>query len=153
MASTTQDRIERVVDLPVSPTRAWAAITEPEQISQWFGDRVEFELQPGAMMLFGWGEIKFRGRIAAVEPITRFAYHWVNRISDDPEIPVDETSRTLVEFLLEPTESGTRLTLFESGFASLPADYRDEAFAENSQGWNAELGDLEQYLTQPVSIG
>ena len=46
------------------------------------------------------------------------------------------------EFELEEIEGGTRLLLVESGFASLPAESRDE----NEAGWDEELGHLRNYL-------
>jgi hypothetical protein len=58
-----------------------------------------------------------------------------------------------VEFNLETVEEGTRLTLVESGFATLPDDAYEHRFAENSSGWKAELRDLTSYLAGVESVG
>lgn len=52
---------------------------------------------------------------------------------------------TLVRFLLEEEPEGTKLTMIESGFASLPENYF-EAFDENTQGWEEELLKLVKLL-------
>jgi len=46
--STTEYQIEReiVIDAPVEVV--WRTITEPDQISLWFADKVELEIKPGA---------------------------------------------------------------------------------------------------------
>ena len=53
---------------------------------------------------------------------------------------------TAVEFTLEPTGAGTRLTVIESGFAQLPEDSHRKAFDGNTEGWASELGELVEYL-------
>ena len=50
------------------------------------------------------------------------------------------------EFTLEPTATGTRLTVVESGFAQLPDDAYRTAFEANTGGWAHELGELVEYL-------
>jgi uncharacterized protein YndB with AHSA1/START domain len=71
----------------------------------------------------------------------RFAYCW--GISGAPK---DDPRRTYVEFALEPTPTGTRLTVNESGFAQLPDEWLEQTFKGNTQGWAAELGELVSYL-------
>jgi uncharacterized protein YndB with AHSA1/START domain len=52
---------------------------------------------------------------------------------------------TLAEFRLEPTEIGTRLTVTESGFDSLPAERRAENYRGNEQGWAEQMGNIKAY--------
>ena len=48
--------------------------------------------------------------------------------------------------MLEPSGTGTRLTVVESGFSQLPEDAHREAFDGNTKGWASELGELADYL-------
>ena len=51
--------------------------------------------------------------------------------SDEPHTPV--------EFRLESTEEGTRLSISESGFDGLPdEENRADVLRRNTQGWNAQ---------------
>ncbi|MDP9867086.1 uncharacterized protein YndB with AHSA1/START domain [Streptosporangium brasiliense] len=61
-------------------------------------------------------------------------------------LPEDDAPQTLVDFTLEPVSGGTRLRLVESGSAQAAADVAHAAHKANSQGWDAELVDLETYL-------
>ncbi len=142
-----QDRIERVWILPVSRERAWRAITEPAEIARWMdGTRVEMELRAGAEARFIWGEQVTRARVEAVEPPRRFAYRWHPGSEQHLSVPLDELPLTLVEMILDEVPEGTRLTVIESGFAALPAEMRERALRENTQGWEGLIPPLVTYL-------
>jgi uncharacterized protein YndB with AHSA1/START domain len=76
--------------------------------------------------------------IETVEPPVRFVFRW--------QSVADNLPMTRVEFTLEPHADGTRLRLIESGFGSLPTRRRGRAHGDNTEGWQRELGELEQYL-------
>jgi uncharacterized protein YndB with AHSA1/START domain len=54
----------------------------------------------------------------------------------------------LVEFRLEPTATGTRLTLTESGFENVPAHRRAQAFRMNEGGWTQQMKNIETHVAQ-----
>jgi len=53
--------VETILELTADPLRVWNAITDPEQLSRWFPDEVEFDPRPGAPGAFTW---KDHGRFA-----------------------------------------------------------------------------------------
>ena len=136
------DRIERTVEIAHPPEKVWAALTTAEGLSGWFGNEATIDPRPGghAQMTFASGHTA-EMRVERVEEPRVFAYTW--RIYGLPE---DDPRRTYVEFTLEPTGTGTRLTVVESGFAQLPEDAYRKAYDGNSQGWVSELGELAAYL-------
>jgi uncharacterized protein YndB with AHSA1/START domain len=130
------DRIEREMTFPARREDVWAAITEPEQLSKWFGTEAELDLRPGGAGVFRWGEIEVRVTVEEVTPPSRFSYRW------EPSHTPAGGATTLVEFALEEIPGGTRLSLVESGFARLPAESRQE----NELGWDEELGHLREFV-------
>ena len=80
-------------------------------------------------------------RIERVEEPTVFGFTW-----HIYGLPDDDPRRTYVEFTLEPTGSGTRLTVVESGFAQLTDEAFRKAYDGNTKGWASELGELVDYL-------
>ena len=136
------DRIERSVDLAHPPSTVWAALTTPEGLSAWFGDRATIDLRLGgtAQMTFRSG-VTVDMRVERVEEPAVFGFTW-----QLPDLPENDPRRTYVEFTLEPSGAGTRLTVVESGFATLPEDVYRKAFDGNTEGWAKELGDLAAYL-------
>jgi uncharacterized protein YndB with AHSA1/START domain len=135
-------RIERevVIDAPVDVV--WRTITEPDQITQWFAERVELELAPGGHGYMGFDE-GHGGPIVveAVDAPSRFSFRW-NHPPDAPPVPGNSV---LVEFTL--TASGperTHLRVVESGHELLAwTDAEKERYArEHNGGWAGYLGRL-----------
>jgi uncharacterized protein YndB with AHSA1/START domain len=147
VAVDVPDAIERELIVPASPARVWAALTQPEQLSAWFGTQASIELRPGGEVTFTWDGSSgprgvTRGVIEAVEPPRRLTFRW------QPSPDTDQTTR--VEFTLEPHPEGTRLRLVESGFAGLPPELRGGCHADHQDGWRRELDELVQYLDLDV---
>ncbi|GAA5179510.1 SRPBCC family protein [Rugosimonospora acidiphila] len=136
------DRIERTVEIAHPPAEVWAALTTAEGLSAWFGKDAAIDLRPGgSARLTGDSGHSLDIRVERVEEPTVFGYTW--RLHGLPE---DDPRRTYVEFTLEPSGAGTRLTVVESGFAQLPEDAHRTAFDGNTHGWARKLGELSDYL-------
>ena len=137
------DRIERTVDLAHPPAKVWAALTTADGLAAWFGNNgASIDLRPGgdAELLFGNGFHQHM-RVERIEEPHVFGFTW-----QIYGLPQDDVRRTYVEFTLEPTPSGTRLTVTETGFAQLPDDAHDTAFKGNTNGWAEKLDELGTYL-------
>jgi uncharacterized protein YndB with AHSA1/START domain len=136
------DRIERTVDIAHPPAKVWAALTTAEGLSAWFGQEASIDLRLGGSGRMRWDSgFSAEMRVERVEEPTVFGFTW--HIFGLPE---DDPRRTYVEFTLEPTGAGTRLTVVESGFAQLTEDAHRSAYDGNTKGWDSELGELVEYL-------
>jgi uncharacterized protein YndB with AHSA1/START domain len=123
---------EVVIDAPVDVV--WRTITEPDQITQWFADRVELIAEPGGhgAMYFGDGDQGGPLVVEAVEAPTRFSFRWNHPAGEDP---VGGNS-LLVEFtLVAEASERTRLRVAESGLDLLAwPDAEKERYAEEHNG-------------------
>lgn len=136
--------ITRTLDLAHPQEKVWAALTTLEGLTGWFGSHADGEVAPGRDVRMRWeqyGDAEQTLAIQVVDPMSVFAYSW--SINGAPE---GDPRRTYVEFVLEPTAAGTRLTVTESGFAQLPDAWLETSYQGNVQGWRSELGDLVSYL-------
>lgn len=149
---TILDRIERIEVFPVSRERVWNAITKPEQFSQWFGIVKDMDVRVGGQINFVWDNERspYPAVIEMIEPLHRFAFRWYSYAIGHPDLKLAPTSSTLVEFTLEEIAEGTRLTLVESGFASLPEALAASSLQDNQGGWEAGLNELRSYLQNQV---
>jgi uncharacterized protein YndB with AHSA1/START domain len=138
---------------PVPRERVWAALTQPEQLSQWFEPMPFVDLRVGGDIRMGRDHPT--GVIEVVEPPHRFAFRWhaPQEAGADHSLPVTQTPHTLVEFTLEEVAEGTRLTLVESGFASLPAEVAEIYVKRNQVGWSGALTNLEHTLQGEMPAG
>ncbi len=143
---TDKDTIERQVVLNAPRQKVWEAITKADLISRWFGTDTKIpSLSVGQEILFEWADYDYRCRaiIEKVEPQSCFAYRWEHGKADF-DLPIVEETLTLVTFTLEDAGEGTRLTVVETGFASLPEGVG--SYEDNSSGWTHELNDLQEFL-------
>lgn len=140
---TIPNTITRTLELAHPQEKVWAAISTLEGITGWFGQRADGELTPDHDVQMHWdtfGETNTL-QIKVSDPMSTFAFCWgINGA------PAGDPRRTYVEFALVPTDTGTRLTLTESGFAQLPDEWLADAYEGNTSGWTAELGELVEYL-------
>lgn len=141
-------RFERHIAHP--PERVWRALTEPDQLRQWFPTDIEGERRPGAKIRFVFREDAPRaedmpellegdpedldGEFIEFDPPRLLAYTWG-----------DEDLR----WELEPTADGCRL-VFTHGFTERsgiphPAGPRKKA-ARTAAGWDVSLAWFEALL-------
>jgi uncharacterized protein YndB with AHSA1/START domain len=93
--------VTREVVFPVPPDEVWEALTDPEQLEEWFANDVELDVRPGGDGVFRWDDGDERhATVLVVEPRERLVLDW----ADEGE----------VEFTLEQIEDGTRLLVRES---------------------------------------
>jgi uncharacterized protein YndB with AHSA1/START domain len=146
------DRIEKKIELKAPVSRVWRGLTDHEQFGEWFRVKMEAPFVPGQpahgkMTYPGYEGVAFRIMIEKMEPETLFSYTW-HPAAIDPGIDYSKETPTLVEFRLEPTATGTLLTLTESGFDKLPAHRRDEAMRGNDRGWTLQMENIGRYVAQ-----
>jgi uncharacterized protein YndB with AHSA1/START domain len=139
--------IERDVLIEAPAEVVWRTLTEPDQMSQWFADRVELVVEPGAHGYMGFGEQGGPVVVEVVDPPTRFSFRW-NHPRD--EEPVAGNSM-LVEFTLTPEGADrTRLRVAESGheLRDWPAAERQRYADEHRDGWGEFLDRLVRVLAE-----
>ena len=138
---------EVVIDAPIEVV--WRTITEPDQISQWFADRVELVLEPGGDGAMYFGDAGEGGPLVveAVEPPTRFSYRWNHPSGEEPAAG----NSMLVEFTLIPEgDERTRLRVVESGheLRAWPDAEKERYAAEHREGWVEYLDRLARTLAK-----
>jgi uncharacterized protein YndB with AHSA1/START domain len=142
MPGLTIDR-EVMIEAPVEVV--WRTITEPDQITQWFADRVDLVVKPGARGYMGFGEQGGPVVVEVVDPPTRFSFRWNDSRGGEPT----PGSSMLVEFTLTPDgDERTRLRVVESGHESLAwPDAEKQRYADEHQGgWGEYLDRLAALL-------
>lgn len=127
-------------DLHHAPEKVWRALTEPALLAEWLLPVIDFKLEPGAAFLFktqpypGWdGTVNCR--MLEIDEPNRLSYAWVVG---------DMVLDTVVTFTLTPTDSGTRLSLVQSGFKP----EQKQNFGGARYGWNMMGGKLIELLTR-----
>ena len=145
------DRIERRVVIRGSRSRVWRAITNAEEFGTWFRMNLVGEFAEGATIRGrlthpGYEHVTVDMLVERIDPERYFSYRW-HPYAIDPAVDYSTEPTTLVEFILEEAESGTAVTIVESGFDRIPLARRAEAFRMNDKGWEGEIKNLERYVS------
>ena len=76
--------IERDILIEAPAEVVWRTITEPDQITQWFADRVDLVVKPGARGYMGFGDQGGPVVVEVVDPPTRFSFRWNENRGGEP---------------------------------------------------------------------
>lgn len=124
--------IERTYDAPVE--KVWQALTDKDQMKQWYFDLKEFKPEVGFEFEFEGGtEEKSYTHLCKITEVIvgkKLTYSWRYK---------DYEGNSFVSFELFPEGDKTRLKLTHEGLETFPAhpDFRKESFAA---GWTDIIG-------------
>jgi uncharacterized protein YndB with AHSA1/START domain len=130
--------VQRSIWIDAPRERVWQAVTEPEQLAQWFlppslGAQLKRDNSGEISVCMG----PMTAAIALVEAVDR---------------PRKVTSRSLPEklltttYMLDEEKGGTRVTVTVSGFEALSEEARQERLAPIGAGWEKSLANLKAYI-------
>lgn len=144
------NRIEKSVEIAAPVERVWRALTDHEEFGQWFRVKLDQPFAPGAestghITYPGYEHVRWTAWIERMEAPRLFSYRW-HPYAIDPAVDYSGEPTTLVEFRLEPTDSGTRLTVTETGFDALPDARRPDALRMNDSGWAEQMRNIAAHV-------
>lgn len=144
------DRIVKTVELKAPVSRVWRALTDHNEFGQWFRVKLDGPFKPGTvstgqMTYPSFEHYPWLAVVERMEPERLFSFRW-HDFDEKSGTDVAKQPATLVEFRLEPTAEGTRLTITESGFEALPDPRRLEVLRGNTEGWNIQANNIAAYV-------
>jgi uncharacterized protein YndB with AHSA1/START domain len=139
--------IDREVLIAAPVDVVWRTITEPDQISQWFADKVELVVEPGAHGYMEFGDQGGPVVVETVDPPTRFSFRWNHPRGEEPVTG----NSMLVEFTLTPEDAErTRLRVTETGheLRAWPDEEKQRYADEHQEGWGDFLDRLDTLIAK-----
>lgn len=152
MVQSNQDRIQKVTELAAPVARVWRALTDHEEFGQWFhvrldGPFVVGERTTGQITYPGYEHMAWESTTEQWVPEELFVFSWPPS-AVDPGTEYPPEAKVLVDFRLEPTANGTRLTITESGFLQFPETKRLEVLRSNAQGWDMQAENIAAHVAR-----
>ncbi|MBA2674739.1 SRPBCC family protein [Ramlibacter sp.] len=145
------DRIERKILVHAPRSRVWRALSQAEEFGHWFGVDLKGQAfapgrrAQGRITHAGYEHLKFEIAVERVEPEALLSWRW-HPYAVEQGADYTREEPTLVTFTLEEAPGGTLLTVVESGFDKVPPHRRLEAFRMNSQGWDAQMQNIQRHV-------
>ncbi|MCX6395146.1 MAG: SRPBCC domain-containing protein [Propionibacteriales bacterium] len=147
----TPQTLIREVHIEATPEIVFDVVSSPQHLEQWWPDEASFAPDAAGYLRFGdcsQGGKKVGISVVEATPFRLFAFRWTQEIGS---VPTAKNS-LLVRFELEPSGSGTVLTMVESGFDDRDLD--DERvlaeYQDHESGWDHFLGRLPAYAASVV---
>jgi uncharacterized protein YndB with AHSA1/START domain len=137
--------VERSIWIDTSLEKAWRAVTEPEHLNQWYATYYHWHipaLQVGTTVRFYNKDHHEDAQIATIEvvdPPREFTVRW----QPQPQSP---TTLLVTSFLLAEENNGTRVTISESGYETIPADERQQWLDATGGGYTMSMENLKAHL-------
>jgi uncharacterized protein YndB with AHSA1/START domain len=130
--------VERSIWIQAPRERVWQAVTDPEQVAQWFlppmlGASMKRDASGKIFVCMGEMEVPVAA-FEASEPPQRFTSRGL------PDGLIATT------YTLEEENRGTRVTVTMTGFESLPEDARQDRFLPSGASWEKALENLKSYV-------
>ncbi|MEP7326674.1 MAG: SRPBCC family protein [Gemmatimonadota bacterium] len=147
---TSTDRIEKKIQLRAPRAKVWRALTDATEFAVWFKAKLDGSFAVGRTVKGnithpGYEHLKIEMIIERMDAEDAFSYRW-HPYPIDPKVDYSVEPTTLVEFRLQEQDGGTLLTVVESGFDTIPAGRRDEAFRMNDKGWAGQLENIKRHV-------
>ena len=151
-STMTADRIEKQIRLRHPRSKVWHALTDSQEFGKWFGAIFTEPFRPGARLKAkithpGYQHLTMEVIIERMEPERLFSWRW-HPGAVVPDATFTDAQTTLVVFELQDVESGTLLTVVESGFDRVPIERRRQAILDNEEGWTGQMQAIERHLDQ-----
>jgi uncharacterized protein YndB with AHSA1/START domain len=137
--------VERTYNAAIE--KVWKAITDKDQMKEWYFDIKEFKAEVGFKFEFTGGDDKVKYvhacEVLVADPPTKLSYSWTYP---------GRSGYSVVTFeLFKEGEKKTRLKLSHAGLDSFPKDDPNFGVSSFTQGWNSILGDsLKKYVETEV---
>ena len=145
------DRIERRILLQVPRSRVWRALSNAEEFGGWFGVNLKGksfapgQRTQGQITHPGYEYLVFEIWIERMEPERLLSWRW-HPAAVEQDVDYSSEPTTLVTFELQDADGGTLLSVVESGFDKVPPERRLAAFRMNSEGWDAQMKQIERHV-------
>jgi uncharacterized protein YndB with AHSA1/START domain len=149
-ATSSTDRIEKEIVLDAPLARVWRAVTDVREFNQWFGVALTTPFAAGGkssgkITIKGYDHMTMDVWVEKIEPQHVFSFRW-HPNATDINVDYSKDPTTLVVFTLEEVDDGTKLTIVETGFDSLPEWRRAKAFAGNDSGWASQAKRIAEFI-------
>jgi len=144
----TENEIRKTIEIDAAPEVVFQALTNIEDLTQWFPDKGTFEPRIGGKMRFTFlassnnmdCDHLLEGEVLEIVPNKKLSYTFVPGDTYKPD--GIRTPPTIVVWNIEEIgKNKTRVTLVHSGFTK----ELEKMFKETTEGWNYFTGRLVEY--------
>jgi len=142
--------IEKTIEMNAPIDRVWRALTDHREFGEWFLVAIEAPFEEGKpsrgnILYPGYEHVVWQVTIKRMDKPNLFSFTW-HPYAVEQDVDYTTETPTLVEFRLQPTPAGTKLTVTESGFENIPTHRMPDAFRMNDSGWSMQVENIKRHV-------
>lgn len=142
--SKKSDDIELSVKIYATAAEIWSALTDQDELEEWWSEGVTLEPKVGGKFREAWKDDKgtaqlASGKVLAVKPKNEIRFSWREK-----DWLNDVYTECLIQ--IEDEKKHRLLTIVHSGWDKLPEGKRTKLINDFKVGWGYHLQELKSYL-------
>lgn len=141
-----KDIIEQSISVNVNTIVLWHALTDTDELENWWGDSVKIESKVGGKFQEKWedddGKAQMAtGQVLKLKKNQEIVFSWKER-------SWPKEANTECSFFIEGKDEKSTLTVRHTGWETLPEDIRSSIMKDFKVGWTYHLKELKSYLDE-----
>jgi uncharacterized protein YndB with AHSA1/START domain len=137
--------IELSITVKAGTVEVWHALTDPDELENWWGESVTLQPKVGGAFKEKWEDDEGNkqlasGKVIAMKNKKSITFTWAEK---------DWPKGAVTECTFEISEAGpgkSTLTVRHSGWETLPESRRAKTLKDFKTGWSFHLKELKEYL-------
>jgi len=137
--------IQQTYYLSSPPSKVFAALTDPDQLTRWFVEKASMNPKEGGSFRLSWGAgFSMRGKVRTFDPPKKLHLAWIDHLEGG------KVFETEARFTLKKKGRGTLLTINHRGFKS--GKQWIALYGAIQSGWAYYLSNLKSVLDHGVDL-
>lgn len=141
-----QEIIELSISVKASAAEIWRALTDSDELENWWSDDMSLEPKVGGKFSEPWEDDKRNkhlasGKVLGVKNQKEITFTWTEQ-----EWPKEAKTECTIK--IDDKGQGRVITIKHSGWETLPADMQKQQIKDFKVGWNYHLKELKAYLDE-----
>lgn len=144
-----QNQIELSTTIRATASEIWGALTDSDELENWWSEDVKLEPRVGGAFVEIWEEDEGKpqrasGKVLSVKLKQEISFTWKEK--DWPK-----EAQTQCTFKISDNKSQRTVTVLHVGWESLPENKRKKLIEDFAIGWKFHLKELKAYLDESFS--
>ena len=144
VSAKDNENVEFSITVKATVEEIWRALTDPDDLENWWSDEVVLEPKVGGKFREAWeddagNEQLASGKVLSLDPKKSISFTWKEKSWDAEAV-------TQCTYTIENKGKTRSLTVTQTGWDSLPEKARAKAIKDFQLGWKYHMQELKAYL-------
>ena len=142
-----KDVIEFSIVVKANAMEVWHALTDSDELENWWGEGVKIEPKVGGQFREKWEDDEGNAQLATGKILSMKIKKEITFTWREKDWPKEANTKCTFQIEADSAHKST-LTLFHTGWETLPEALRKNTYKDFTVGWTYHLKELKAYLDE-----